>query len=146
MKCQQNSDMLTTSWNLPAVVRTWPEFLFHCLCYRRSTSCQSLSAGHTHIQCIHCSLFSTSYGSFKSLHWAERKGSDVLWVLYCAYLCIVCVRVLSVYCMRAAAYNTVEASKGLQATVDVVLMYATSLSLNVDTDSLLALEENRLKC
>lgn len=57
-----------------------------------------------------------------------------------------CVHVLSVYCMRAAAFNTAEASKGLQATVDVVLMYATRLSLNVDTDSLLALEENRLKC
>lgn len=82
---------------------------------------------YTHIQCIHCSLFSILDGSFKWLHWTQRKehsmpwGSDVLWVLYCQYLCIVCMCVLSVYCMRVAAYSTVEAVCVLQCTIQWML-------------------------
>ena len=51
----------------------------------------------------------------------------------------------TVACQHSGSYS----SMGLQATVDVGLMYATRLSLNVDTDSLLAFKENgrdRCKC
>lgn len=70
--------------------------------------------------------------------------------MYCEYcpvrisaLCVsarvcVCVHCECIVCILWR-FNTVEASTGLQPTVDVVLMYATRPLFSVDTDSLFAL-------
>ncbi len=79
---------------------------------------------YTHIQCIHCSLFSTLYGSFKWLHWTERKDYRVRVQMYCGY-CTVCifafcvcvcvcaciVSVLYTYCSLSAQWKLLQACR-----------------------------------
>lgn len=120
-----------------------PSFPQRSVCTHAWPETHTLTHSHTHTYNAFTAHFSLHYVVVSNGCIVQRERTTVcLGVqMYCEHCAvhIPCVYCECIVCVLQRIYPNIGSysNTGLQATVDVVLMYAIRLSLNVDTDSLL---------